>query len=103
MRSLVFALSVCLLTVSGVAGIESAPHTANVYIDSMDGFGPFLAAAIQVKAVPLVVVADRRQADFELSGAAESRDAGLGRSILNLGGSHQRASVNLINLKTGQV
>jgi hypothetical protein len=75
-----------------------------VYIDSMGGFGSFLASAFQMKGVPLAIVADRRQADFEITGAAESRDASLSKSILlSQDGSRERASVNLINLKNGQV
>src|SRR5581483_10374814 len=104
MRSFAFALVVCVLTTAFVGAIEPAPHTANVYIDSIGGFGTHLAAAFQAKAVPLTIVADRRQADFEISGAAESREASLSQSILiNQGGSRERASVNLINLKTGKV
>jgi hypothetical protein len=75
-----------------------------VYIDSIGGFGSYLAAAFHVKGVPLVIVADRRQADFEITGAAESRDATVGQTILlSQDGSRERASINLINLKTGQV
>jgi hypothetical protein len=104
MRSLPVAPAVCLLTAAIVSAIETAPHTANVYIDSMGGFSTYLAAAFQAKSVPLEVVADRRQADFEITGEAKSSDAGLSKSILiNQGGSRERASLNLINLKTGKV
>ena len=104
MRSLFVALAVCLLMGASVSAIGPAPHTANVYIDSMGGFSSYLAAAFQAKAVPLAIVADRRQADFEITGAAESRDASVSQSILiNQGGSRERASLNLVNLKSGQV
>jgi hypothetical protein len=93
MRSLPLALVVCLLTAALVSAIDPAPHTANVYIDSMGGFNSFLAA-----------VGHDRQADFEITGAAESRDASVSQSILiSQGGSRERASLNLVNLKTGQV
>jgi hypothetical protein len=104
MRSLRLALPVCLLAARLVTAIGPAPHTANVYIDSMGGFGSFLSAAFQMKGVPLAIVADRREADFEITGAAESKDAGVGKSILlSQDGTHERASVNLVNLKNGQV
>jgi len=104
MRSLFLALAACLLAAGYVAGIESAPHTANVYINSIGGFGSYLAAAFQVKGVQLAVVADRRQADFEIAGAAESREPGVTKSILlSQDGTRERASVHLINLKNGQV
>src|SRR5205809_4945588 len=104
MRSFVLAPALCLLTARFVAGIETAPVTANVYIDSIGGFGSYLAAAFHAKDVPLVIVADRRQADFEIVGAAESSDPGLAKSILlSHDGPRERASGNLINLKKGEV
>jgi hypothetical protein len=104
MRLPLAALAVCQLVAGVVCAIEVAPHTSNVYIDSMGGFGSFLAAAFQTKGVPLTVVADRRQADFEITGAAESRDASVSQSILiNQNGSRERASLNMINLKDGKV
>jgi hypothetical protein len=103
MRRVVSAIFVCLLASVPLAAIEPAPSTANIYIDSMGGFGSFLAAAFQVKAVPMIVVADRRLADFELVGASESKDPGLGSSLVFDGGSQEGASVSLINLKNGQV
>jgi PEGA domain len=103
MRRVVSAFFVCLLPAAPLAAIEPAAPTVNVYIDSMGGFGSFLAAAFRVKAIPVVVVADRRQADFEIVGTSESKDPGLGQAILLQGGSKERASVSLINLKNGQV
>src|SRR5690348_16421226 len=103
MRRVVSGLFVCLMSFGPVAAIEPAPASVNVYIDSMGGFGSFLAAAFQVKAVPMVAVADRRQADFEIVGTSESKDPGLGQAIILEGGSKEVASVSLINLKNGQV
>jgi hypothetical protein len=103
MRRVVSAIFLCLLTVAHTTAIELAHPSVNVYIDSMGGFGTFLAAAFQVKAVPMTIVADRRQADFELIGTSESKDPGLGQSLVFDGGSKEGASVSLINLKNGQV
>jgi PEGA domain len=98
------AVALCLLMARFAAAIETAPPSANVYIDSMNGFGSFLAAAFKTKDVPMTVVADRRQADFELTGAAESGDASLSKSILlSQDGTRERASVNLVNLRNGEV
>jgi len=69
----------------------------------MGGFGSFLSAAFRVKGIPMVVVADRRQADFEIVGTSESKDPGLAHAILFDGGSQEGASVSLVNLKNGQV
>src|SRR6266536_6274655 len=102
MRSVVSGLAACTAVVSLFA-IQPAPTQTNVYIDAMGGFSSYLAAAFRVKAVPLAVVADRRQADFELMGMAESKDPGLAHSLLNQNGSNERATISMVNLKTGAV
>jgi hypothetical protein len=104
MGAFVSGLLAVLVLVTPLAAIDVAPHTANVYVDNIDGFGSFLAAAFAKKAVPVVVVADRREADFELVGTAESKQATVTQSILLAqGGSRERASVSLVNLKNGQI
>jgi PEGA domain len=102
MRSLVLGLTAATAIVS-VFAIQPAPTKTNVYIDAMGGFGKYLAAAFQIKSVPLVVVADRRQADFEVMGTAESREADMARGLWNQGGSNENATVSMVNLKTGEV
>jgi hypothetical protein len=99
-----FAVAVCLLVAAVANAIEPAAHTPNVYIDSMGGFGSYLAAAFQAKGVPLIIVADRRQADFEISGTSESKEASVTHAILLAQeGSRERASINLVNLKNGRI
>ena len=102
MRFIGVAVPACMAIVSLFA-IQPAPTHTNVYIDSMDGFGKYLAAAFQVKSVPVVVVADRREADFEVMGTAESKEPGLAHGLLNQNGSTERATVSMVNLKTGEV
>lgn len=43
----------------------------------MDGFEPHLAAALRKKELPLIMVADREQADFEIKGTPEQKPPGL--------------------------
>jgi hypothetical protein len=102
MRSIVPGLAAATAVVSLFA-IQPAPTQTNVYIDSIDGFGRYLAAAFQAKSVPLVAVADRRQADFELMGSAESKDPGTVHGLLNQSGSNENATITLVNLRTGEV
>jgi PEGA domain-containing protein len=102
MRSVVLGLTASVAIVSLFA-IQPAPVRTNVYINGMGGFGSYLAAAFRVKEVPVVVVADRRQADFEVMGTAESKEPDVAHSLLNQSGSSERASVNMVNLKTGEV
>ena len=44
------------------------PIGARVFLQPMDGFETFLAAAFATIRVPIVVVGDRDKADFEMSG-----------------------------------
>jgi hypothetical protein len=100
----VSGLLVWLPIASPLLAIEAAPVTANVYVNAIGGFGTYLTAAFQAKGVPLAVVADRRAADFEIVGTAESKEAKLAQAILiNQGGTNEHAAVSMINLKNGKV
>ena len=103
MRTGVSGLLALLAVAAPLLAIEAANPNANVYIDSMKGFGPFLTAAFRVKGVPMQVVADRRQADFEIVGSSLHKDARVADMLLSQGGSYARATVSMINLKTGAV
>ena len=69
----------------------------------MPGFENNLVAAFQKKQVNLFVVADRAQADFEVSGFAESERAGWAKIIFGSGKPESEASIQLVNLRTGVV
>lgn len=103
MRTGVSGLLVLAALAAPLTAIERTNPNANVYIDSMGGFGSFLTAAFRVKGVPVQVVADRRQADFEIVGASVNKDARVADMVLSQGGSYARATVSMINLKTGAV
>jgi len=104
MRTVVSGLAAFAALAAPLFAIEPVPSRANVYIDSMGGFGAYLAAAFQVKGVPVQVVADRRQADFEITGSSLHNDPHWAEIVLiSQGGSSQRATVSMINLKTCQV
>jgi hypothetical protein len=78
---------------------------AKVFIAPMpDSFDQFIKAAIQAKQVPVTVVENREQADFEITGFSESQKAGVGKKII-MGSWHSResASIKVANLKTGVV
>ncbi len=89
------------------------PRNAKVYIapfkseDSekpVEGFETYMAAALRKKNVPLLIVADRSLADFEITGSADKKGAGTAKKIL-LGDfrSTTSASITVTNLKTGIV
>lgn len=82
------------------------PHGAKVYVNPIQGFNGFenyLVAAFKKKQVDLVVVADRTQADFEITGFADHKRAGWAKVIFGSGLPESEASIQVINLKTSIV
>src|SRR5437763_15322042 len=74
------------------------PRNSRIYIAPMDGFGSYLAAAFRKKGVPLVIVADREQADFEITGTHETKKAGWAKTIfLGDARSSASASIQIVN------
>ncbi len=47
---------------------------ARVFLESMDGFEDYLAAAFHAKQVPVVVVTDKDKADFLVTGSASNNE-----------------------------
>ena len=89
-----------------IFGIEpgAVPVGSKVYVQQMDGFGSYIIAAIQKKHVPVTVVSDREQADFEIGGNAESQKAGWAKVLFTRSAaSTEEASINVTNLKTGVI
>lgn len=84
---------------------ERIPSGARIYVAPMaNGFDNYVIAGLQKKAVPVVLVADRKKADYEAAGVAETDKAGWAK-MLFLGSqqSNETASVKLVNLKTGTI
>jgi hypothetical protein len=82
------------------------PHGAKVYVNyiqGMNGFENYLVAAFKKKKVDLIVVADRSQADFEITGFAEHQRATWAKIIFGSGLPESEASIQVINLKTSVV
>lgn len=81
------------------------PKGAKLYIASMpDDFNEYVKAAIQKKAVPVTVVDNRDQADFEMTGFSETQKAGTAKKLIT-GSWHSResASIKVANIKTSTV
>ena len=80
------------------------PAGAKIYIAPMDGFETYLAAALRKKEVPLVITAERGQADFEITGTAEKKNAGWAKTIF-MGDTRGSASASMqvTNLRTNVV
>ena len=84
---------------------EKIPSGSRVYVATMaNGFDNYVVAGLQQKKVPVIVVADRTKADFEITGVAETDKAGWAK-MLFMGSqqTNETASVKMVNLKTGTV
>lgn len=83
---------------------EPIPAGSKVFIAQMDGFGDLLKAALQKKKVPLIVVDNREQADFEITGKSDSQKASTAKKVIMWNWhSNEEASINVTSLKTGEV
>jgi hypothetical protein len=78
---------------------------ARIYVaPMMNGFDNYIVAGLQQKKVPVVVVALRDKADYEITGIAETDKAGWAK-MLFLGSqqTNETASIKMVNLKTGSI
>ena len=80
------------------------PRNSRVYIAPARGFEQYLAAAFRKKSVPLLIVVDRENADFEITATHEKEDSDYAR-IFAYGIIHgsAAASIQIVNLRTGVV
>ena len=93
------------------AGDKNAPPTqkipkgAKVFVAPIaEGFDTYLKDAISKKKVPVEVTSNRDQADYEITGAAETQKASTAKKVI-MGNWHSReeASINVSNIKSGEV
>ena len=90
------------VTLAGEAKL--VPAGSKVFVDASDGFDTYLAAALQKKKVPVVIVADKEKADYELQGVSDHQKAGWAKVVF-LGQIHsdEQASVKLVDIKSGEI
>jgi hypothetical protein len=112
-RSLMIILALSILGTVFTARAEDAksaatgkiPKGTKVFIAPIaDGFDTYLKDAIAKKKVPVEITATRDQADYEITGAAESQKAGTAKKVI-FGNWHSReeASITVSNIKSGEV
>ena len=90
---------------------ERIPRNSKVFIGNFytegdndnRGFQSYLAAALRKKEVPLLIVTNREEADFEISGTSERKKAGWAKTIFGSGMDSASASITVTNLHTGVV
>jgi hypothetical protein len=99
-----FTIALCL-GASGIAvGQQQIVAGSKVYIEPMNGFETYMAAAIQKKKVPLIVVSDESVADYVMTGNAELQKAGWAK-VAFTGSIHsdEQASVSMVSTKTKEL
>lgn len=109
----IFFLAVLMFAFSCVAFGQAAevttpetriPANSKVYIAPMEGgFETYIVAALQKKKIPLLIVADREQADFEIKGTVEKQKAGWAKTIFVSPLPSIDSTMQVINVKTGVV
>ena len=84
--------------------IYIAPFKSEDSTKPVEGFETYMAAAIRKKGVPVIMVSDRSQADFEIVGTADKKGAGFAKKWL-LGDFRRStsASLSVTNLHTGVI
>ena len=105
MRRLAGVLWIAVLCTTGFAGEPSKkiPAHSKIFIAPMDGFENDLKAAMETKKVPLEIVSAREQADYEITGTAESHKASAAKKIIMWNWhSDEQASIKVSDLKTGE-
>ena len=80
-----------------------APNS-KVFLAPMDGFEDELKTAIEKKKVPVVLVADKTQADYVITGTSETEKAGTAKKVIMLNWhSNEQASIIVTDLKSNNV
>ena len=72
MRSVILALAL------SVAASAAENQTKRIYIDPMNGYESYIAAAIVKKHVPVVVTEDRDHADFVITSFVTEKEESTG-------------------------
>jgi hypothetical protein len=79
-------------------------RNSTVYMEPMDGFESYLAAAFQKKKVQLVPVAEKDKADYIITGTSEDKKAGWAKMVV-FGSIHSdaAASISMVDKKSGAI
>jgi hypothetical protein len=77
---------------------------SKVYIESMDGFEVYLAAAIEKKKVPVRLVSEKSEAEFVVSGTSESQKASWAKMlVMGSTQSSEEASIVMKDARSGTI
>jgi glucose/arabinose dehydrogenase len=80
------------------------PANAKVYLAPMSGFEQDLKTAIEKKKVPVVLVAERDKADYEITGTSDTEKASTAKKVIMWNWhSNEQASITVNEIKSGEV
>ncbi len=107
-QSTIFCLALLTLLLAAASSpsqdAKTIPAGSKVFLEPMGGFETYMKTAMEKKKVPLQIVEDKAQADFTITGHSESEKASTAKKVI-MGNWHSNedASINVSNIKTGQV
>ena len=83
---------------------KKIPANSKVFLAPMGGFEEDLKAAIQSKKVPVVLVTDKDQADYEIAGTSDTEKASAAKKVVMWNWhSNEQASITVSDHKSGEV
>lgn len=101
------ALTVLVCVASAVVGQKKEPKIqsgAKIFVAPMGGFENYVTAGIMKKNVPVVVVADRDKAEYEIRGSEETEKAGWAKMLfIGSQNSNEQGSIVVRNIKTDEI
>jgi hypothetical protein len=102
---IVAAVSIAKTGEKNAPPTQKIPKGAKVFVASIaGGYDTYLKDAIAKKKVPVEVVANRDQADYEITGTAESQKTSTAKKvILENWHSREEASITVSNIKSAEV
>ncbi len=103
--AVVFTLALPFPSFSQTISSKAIPKGAKVFVAPMeDGFDTYLKTAFAKKQVPLTVVGDKADAQYEVSGHSETQKAGAAKKAIMLNWhSNEQASIKIVELASGEV
>ena len=103
-KTLIVALTLASCVLGFSQEVKKVPVHSKIYLAPMGGFEDDLKTAIDKKKVPVEIVSQREQADFEITGTSETEKAGAAKKAILLDWhSNEQASITLTNIKSGEV
>jgi len=102
--SLTLIVFVGMLPVSAQTKTPKIQSGSRVFVAPMGGFENYVTAGIVKKNVPVIVVADREKADYEIRGSEETEKAGWAKMLM-LGSqqSNEQGSIVIRKIKTDEI